>query len=786
MIAFGAMADAPQGYYTSCEGKSGQQLLKALHSKISSHTNVGYDGLWNVYKTSDVRPNGKVWDMYSTKEWTVGAQHCGNYKNVGDCINREHSVPQSWFSERSPMKSDAFHVYPTDGKVNGQRSNYPYGECSGGTTLPSNNGVKALGRLGSCTSPGYSGRVFEPVDEYKGDFARSYFYMVACYNDKIASWGGDAFAGNSYPGLKQWQLDVLLKWHRQDPVSDKERTRNDAVYAHQRNRNPFIDYPDLAEHVWGNAKESPWSANGTPKEVLSTPINGSVIDFGTCGTGVERFMEISVKGQNLTSAVSVSLSGAGFSTSATSLAASDVCSSAGATLTVLFKSSAVTNATGSLTLKSGAASSTVSLKAHTVDGLPALPARNVSETSFDACWVCIDQDGVGYTLDVRTADISIPGYPRTVDAASESFTVNGLVPGTTYAYTLQSPSGIKSNTVSVTTALPMPSIQFLFDGDELYFNSTPGTPSETAEILIDTENIDAPITLSVAEPFELSSDKATWTTSITLDPEQERFYLRLNSQIAGQFSSSLKATAGDYIYDDVMIQGITTSQPTFIETFEEPSTLTSYNGGIYDGSACQWKLVASLIGNDVRDHHSGSHGFRTSKTENIESYLEMTEPKEHGMGTVSFYARAWSDTEGGVLDLEVSTDGGLTWNKVKSFDVKDTGWTQFSAPVNVQGMARMRLSRASGKRICVDDIEASDYVMSALEELDYHSWDARSIDGCLVIDNYLDTPLEATVHSPSGALWHQGTVVSGGISLPLPAGVYLVTIDGFCRKVVVR
>ena len=265
MIAFGVMADAPQDYYVSCEGKSGQQLLKALHSKISSHTNVGYDGLWNVYKTSDVRPNGKVWDMYSTKEWTVGSQHCGSYKNVGDCINREHSVPQSWFSERSPMKSDAFHVYPTDGKVNGQRSNYPYGECAGGTTLPSNNGVKALGRLGACTSPGYSGRVFEPVDEYKGDFARSYFYMVACYNDKIASWGGDAFAGNSYPGLRQWQLDVLMKWHRQDPVSDKERTRNDAVYAISATATPSSTIPTLPNISGAMTKTRPGAPTALPR-----------------------------------------------------------------------------------------------------------------------------------------------------------------------------------------------------------------------------------------------------------------------------------------------------------------------------------------------------------------------------------------------------------------------------------------------------------------------------------------------------------------------------------------
>ena len=103
-------ADAPSDYYSSCENKCGKSLLTALYEKIGPHTTISYDGLWTVYKTSDVRDNGKVWDMYSTKEWTVGQEHCGNYKLVGDCINREHSFPKSWINDAKPMYSDAFHL----------------------------------------------------------------------------------------------------------------------------------------------------------------------------------------------------------------------------------------------------------------------------------------------------------------------------------------------------------------------------------------------------------------------------------------------------------------------------------------------------------------------------------------------------------------------------------------------------------------------------------------------------------------------------------------------------
>ena len=102
-IAALANAAAPSGYYDSCKGKSGADLLRALQSVIGDHTNVGYGGLWDLYATSDVDDNGRIWDMYSTKRWRVGSEQCGNYSKIGDCYNREHSLPKSWFVDASPM-----------------------------------------------------------------------------------------------------------------------------------------------------------------------------------------------------------------------------------------------------------------------------------------------------------------------------------------------------------------------------------------------------------------------------------------------------------------------------------------------------------------------------------------------------------------------------------------------------------------------------------------------------------------------------------------------------------
>ena len=256
-----AFAAAPSTYYDTAEGQSSDNLRYALQSIIEGHYDVGYAGLYNVYKTSDNTASGKVWDMYSTCNFSHGNTCGGNYSAVCDCYNREHSVPQSWFGEASPMVSDAFHVYPTDGKVNGQRSNYQFGECANGVSL----GGKALGKLGQSTFPGYTSlTVFEPHDDYKGDFARTYFYMATRYADVCGGWGNAFNAVASNSGLSKYSIALFLKWHRADPVSQKEITRNDAVYAKQHNRNPFIDYPMLAEFIWGTQKGQPWYKTSTP------------------------------------------------------------------------------------------------------------------------------------------------------------------------------------------------------------------------------------------------------------------------------------------------------------------------------------------------------------------------------------------------------------------------------------------------------------------------------------------------------------------------------------------
>ena len=258
-LALGAVwAQAPNGsgsYYQSANGLKGKALKTKLSSIISSGVNViSYSGLYDAYRQTDTRSDGYVRDWYSNiTNYRHGIDNKGNYTKEGDMYNREHSVPQSWFGNGN-IKSDIVHVLPTDGYVNNRRSAYPFGEVNSATYTSANGYCK----LGSCKTQGYTGTVFEPNDEIKGDIARIYFYMITRYESSCGSWGHDVFT-TTYPGLTQWTLNMMMRWSKDDPVDDREIERNNAVYATQHNRNPYVDYPGLEEYTWGDLMNEPFA-----------------------------------------------------------------------------------------------------------------------------------------------------------------------------------------------------------------------------------------------------------------------------------------------------------------------------------------------------------------------------------------------------------------------------------------------------------------------------------------------------------------------------------------------
>ncbi|GAB6011022.1 endonuclease [Viscerimonas tarda] len=293
-------AQAPQGYYDLADQKRAGELKTAMHTIIKNHIRLEYytSSAYFRYNT-DWHPDGYFWDMYSN-----------NKRTSFNGMNREHNMPKSWWSADpagTVAYSDLHNLYPSDAEANGAKSNYALGEVG---SVSYSNGVVKVGQ--NIYSTVYQSAVFEPADEYKGDFARDYFYMVTCYQDYASSWrstGTLSMLNNElYPTFKTWAIEMLLKWSRQDPVSQKEIDRNNAVFELQQNRNPFIDYPDLAEYIWGNKTSQLFTVNNKAESpALITPTNDISVDFGQVLSGETAVRELPVRGKGLSGSMSVLL-----------------------------------------------------------------------------------------------------------------------------------------------------------------------------------------------------------------------------------------------------------------------------------------------------------------------------------------------------------------------------------------------------------------------------------------------------------------------------------------------
>lgn len=256
----GARASYPQGYYDSLEGKCGADLMKAVKATVRNHTVISYGTqTWNAFLDTDVRMvNGQRcwWDMYSNNN--VAASSSSNHPGM----NIEHTVANSWWGgTKNDAYNDIVHLNPSNSDANSRKSNYPIAELA---TVTWDNGVTFIGKPKTGQGGGAT-YCYEPCDEYKGDFARVFMYMFTIYND--ISWRMENGYGHMYDTsnplmFREWAKQLLIRWSTNDPVSQKELDRNDGIYKHQKNRNPFIDLPELADHIWGAKSNVPFSLKG--------------------------------------------------------------------------------------------------------------------------------------------------------------------------------------------------------------------------------------------------------------------------------------------------------------------------------------------------------------------------------------------------------------------------------------------------------------------------------------------------------------------------------------------
>ncbi|MBR4065414.1 MAG: endonuclease [Bacteroidaceae bacterium] len=260
MLLLAVAAVAQSEYYTSIDGTKGGATLKtALYNLIKNHQKISYgsgtSSTWSAFYTTDaVVENGqrRVLDMYSSEK-----RYFTSKGKAVSGMNIEHSVAKSWWGgTENNAYCDLHHLNPSDQTANSRKSNFPLGEL---TSVDWDNGVTFVGKA---NIDGSSQNAYEPCDEYKGDFARVFMYMFTCYQDLTWKYTWMNYEKSTYPTLKPWAVKLLLKWHKQDPVSEKEVNRNNAVHKIQGNRNPYVDYPQLADYVWGDSVNYTFHING--------------------------------------------------------------------------------------------------------------------------------------------------------------------------------------------------------------------------------------------------------------------------------------------------------------------------------------------------------------------------------------------------------------------------------------------------------------------------------------------------------------------------------------------
>ncbi len=415
LLVLSVFAQIPSGYYDSAIGKKQAELKTALHLIVMKATPPGYgsgaSSTWGAFPKTDIRPeDGTVWDMYSSNHIAF------NGTSAASGMNIEHSVANSWWGGTTGQTyNDLFNLNPSNSSANSSKGSWPIAVVDISTTYT--NGVIKVGK--SSSRPGGTIDAWEPADEYKGDFARSYMYMVTSYEDFSAKWTGNSvnqLDNNTYPVFEQWTVDLFLKWCAQDPVSQKEIDRNNEIYKIQGNRNPYIDYPLMAEYVWGKLSTVPFTPNGNVSiPFLSSPAVGTTVDFGKVVYLQTDTASIFIKASNLKGDLSVSIGGANAADfSIQSNIVAKATAEAGYKLLIQFNANSIGAKTAQLSISGDSITSTsVILKVVSSDEFLALPASDITNNSFTANWT-VSANATGYNLNVFSLQSSGATQPKTL------------------------------------------------------------------------------------------------------------------------------------------------------------------------------------------------------------------------------------------------------------------------------------------------------------------------------------------------------------------------------------
>ena len=410
-IVFLAQGAIPIGYYYFARGKKNAELKTKLHVISAPLTVLNYGSgegfTWQGFYKTDRNADNSVADMYSNT-----LRYFDGFKAIPE-MNIEHSLPKSWWGgHENYAYKDLFHLYPSDAQANSIKNNWPLGEVTG--TPMFDNGKSRVGKNGFGTD--YFDTCFEPANEYKGDFARSYFYVATIYEDLANLWNSPMMTNTTYPVWKPWAVNLLMKWHQEDPVSQKERDRNDSIYTIQGNRNPFIDHPELAQYIWGNKTEEAFTYPEETGAFLIAPRRMYQVDLGVILQNVTKSVNLTLQGVNITQPLTLSLTGNSVALSLSTSTVSVADAQAGYMLQITYSPTETGGLRDTLLISGGGLTENtrIPIRALSSSEFLTMPPTDVTPVRGTLHWLeepqAVDYKVSLYQGDTRAGDLIISGY----------------------------------------------------------------------------------------------------------------------------------------------------------------------------------------------------------------------------------------------------------------------------------------------------------------------------------------------------------------------------------------
>ena len=710
-------------YYRPVEGLKKAELKTALHELIQPETVLDYGGkgegyTWSGFAVTDRMPDGEsVRDRYSDIARTF------NGLEAVPGMNIEHVFANSWWGHTvNEAYCDLFNLFPSDASANGRKSNNPMGVVDGEASF--DNGVTRVGRSSSYRADSLI-TVWEPADQWKGDFARTFFYMATCYEDLQDAWqtkeGLLVVQPDRYPTLRPWVSSLLLDWNEADPVDDIERDRNEAVYGIQGNRNPFVDYPQLAAYIWGDSTEHAFytDKNATEAE-LFVPEADESLDYGLQAVSKGMEEKLVIRGRNLPGGLTLTVDGEAFTLDRETLTAEEV--TRGTTVTVRCAAGIPAGRhTATLTLGGDGFRQTNGLGVEFVDGVPAYPASDVvcsvNTKRFEASWMNMGE-GLTYSLEVYTKDGQgraqmVEGYPLQLQQTSAR--VEGLKASTTYYYKVDvldedGQGTMTSNEVEV--VMPDVTPVFTVGLSELSFTTVLGRPSTPQTVEVTALEVPQYTTTVVVDaPFEVSRDGEAWSQSVTVSGYDQQFRVRLGSvETEGPVEGEMVVSTPEVNEIVVSLSGEVDASKSFFENFEAGSK-GAYAEGEVTCAAATWRMAQVMIGGLENDRKNGAKAVRMQAKNGVVTELEMLEDKAEGCDSLWFYAGLYGSDTGVKLTVSYSQDGGMSWEPVATdLEFRKGEWKRYGYKLDVDGLVRLKFTAtgSSSKRLNVDDIQMSD------------------------------------------------------------------------------